>query len=50
MSLVVLGGHDLDTLQAWVQDSFGDIPTGTAGPAASFEGQGLPFQVGFCNG
>lgn len=45
MSLAVLGGQDLDTLQAWVQDSFGGVPTGTAGPPANFEKEGLPFEV-----
>jgi hypothetical protein len=47
MSLVVLGGQDLDTLQSWVEGSFGPIPTATAGPPESFEGAGMPFEVGF---
>lgn len=46
MSLAVLGGQDLDTLESWVQASFGGILTGTAGPPASFEHAGLPFEVG----
>lgn len=45
MSLVVLGGQDLDTLQSWVAASFGDIPRGTAGPPPSFDHVGLPFEV-----
>jgi predicted Zn-dependent peptidase len=45
MSLVVLGGQSLDTLQEWVSRLFGGIPRGTVGPPADFAAVGPPFEV-----
>ncbi len=44
MSLVVLGGHDLDTLEQWASDLFSGVPAGR-GPRPEFSSAGLPFQV-----
>ena len=44
MSLVLLGGESLDTLQAWVQEAFAGLPSGK-GPRPSFGAAGMPFKV-----
>jgi predicted Zn-dependent peptidase len=45
MSLVVLGGQPVQQLEAWVREAFEAVPQGIAGPPASFESAGKPFQV-----
>lgn len=44
MSLVVLGGQPLDTLQGWVSQRFSAVPAGR-GPRPVFSRAGPPFQV-----
>ena len=45
MTLAVLGGQDLDQLQAWVVQLFDSVPSGR-GDKPSFTDAGLPFEVG----
>ena len=44
MSLVILGGQDLDTLAAWAEELFASVPAGR-GPSPDFSAAGLPFQA-----
>ena len=44
MSLVILGGEDLDTLAGWSSDHFADVPSGK-GPSPDFSAAGMPFQA-----
>ena len=44
MSLVILGGQDLDTLGAWSEELFAGVPSGR-GPSPDFSNAGLPFQA-----
>ena len=39
MSLVLLGGQSLDTLEAWARECFAGLPTGR-GPRPTFEDAG----------
>ncbi|QDZ23491.1 insulinase-like metalloprotease [Chloropicon primus] len=45
MSLVILGGEDLGTLETWAGDLFSRVPSGL-GPPVSFSGQKKPFEGG----
>lgn len=44
MSLVVLGGEPLDTLEDWVRKLLSTVPSGV-GPPTSFHDHGYPFEV-----
>lgn len=50
MSLVVLGGEPLDTLEEWVRELLGVVPCGV-GPITNFCAHGYPFEVSlvFCS-
>eukprot|EP00884_Botryococcus_braunii_P020235 jgi/Botrbrau1/6896/Bobra.67_3s0015.1 len=43
MSLVLLGGESLDTLEAWARELFSAVPAG-AGPRPSFSHAGEPYK------
>ncbi|KAL0048825.1 hypothetical protein WJX82_000128 [Trebouxia sp. C0006] len=45
MSLVVLGGQELDELEQWVSDLFSTVPAGK-GARPTFFGAGMPYQGG----
>jgi hypothetical protein len=47
MSLVVLGGEDLDTQEQRVRALFGALPNGR-GPRPSFKEAGMPYKVSCC--
>lgn len=44
MSLVVLGGQDLNTLEDWVRQLFSAVP-GAKGPRANFSGLPRPYKA-----
>jgi len=44
MALAVLGGDSLDTLEAWVKELFGQVPSGR-GSMRSFKDTPAPYQV-----
>lgn len=44
MSLVVLGGQELDELEQWVSELFSAVPAGK-GARPTFFGAGMPYQV-----
>ena len=46
MSLVILGGEDLRTLDAWARELFACVPCGL-GPPVSFFDEGKPFEGGW---
>ena len=46
MTLAILGGEPLETLEAWARDLFSAVPGG-CGPRPSFAAAGPPYQASF---